>query len=242
MRTRFWMTAGVLCLAASPAWAQQAQKVTGQVVDSTGKPVAEAEVAAFWMADKGTLQPFNSVKTNSEGKYAIDVQFYGRAQALFAADKERHTGALVTIEPKNSDKPVEIKLGPLVRVHGDFFCKELDRKPQWTNVYMMALPSKARFIQCSSNKADFSFLLPPGKYQFWGYGTDIDNVKKEVELTADKPDVAMGTLEAPATIIAKHVGKAPPEWNVTDARGVGKNVKLSDFKGKWVMIEFWGYW
>jgi len=59
---------------------------------------------------------------------------------------------------------------------------------------------------------------------------------------ADKPDVAMGTIDMPATVIAKHVGKAPPEWNVTDARGVAKTVKISDFKGKWVMIEFWGFW
>src|SRR6516162_1884110 len=115
MRTKSWITAGVLCLAASPAWAQQPQKVTGQVVDSAGKPVAEAEVATFWMADKGTIQPFNSVKTNAEGKYALDVQFYGRAQALFAADKDRRTGGLVVVEPKKASKPAAIKLGPLVR-------------------------------------------------------------------------------------------------------------------------------
>ena len=68
MRTKLWITAVVLCLAASPVWAQQVQKVTGQVVDSAGKPVAEAEVAGFWMADNGTLKPFNAVKTNSGGK------------------------------------------------------------------------------------------------------------------------------------------------------------------------------
>jgi hypothetical protein len=29
---------------------------------------------------------------------------------------------------------------------------------------------------------------------------------------------------------------------VTDARGVKRDVQLSDFKGKWVLIEFWGFW
>ena len=55
-------------------------------------------------------------------------------------------------------------------------------------------------------------------------------------------DVDLKTLEVPATIIARHVGKAPPPWHVTDARGVNKEVQLADFKGKWVLLEFWGYW
>ena len=29
---------------------------------------------------------------------------------------------------------------------------------------------------------------------------------------------------------------------VTDARGAKKAVRLEDYKGKWVFLEFWGYW
>jgi len=42
--------------------------------------------------------------------------------------------------------------------------------------------------------------------------------------------------------IAHLYGKPAPAWHVTDARGVSKTVQPSDFKGKWVVLEFWGYW
>lgn len=84
-------------------------------------------------------------------------------------------------------------------------------------------------------------MLPPGTYQLWAYGTDVDNLRKEIVVKAGMPELDL-TLDLPATIIARHKGKAPPAWHVTDARGVKKDVKLTDFKGKWILMEFWGFW
>jgi len=242
MKPTLCIAAGLLLVAAWPAWAQNTQKVTGQVIDSAGKPVADAEIAAFWSIQNGKLTAYQSAKTDADGKYALDVRAYGQPEALLACDKDRKTGGLVVIEPKNAGKPATIKLGTLVRLHGDFFCKDINKKPSWTNVMLMPVPGNGRCLQCMSTNADFSVQLPPGKYHLQAYGTDITRLEKDLVLAADKPDVAMGTIDMPATVIAKHVGKAPPEWNVTDARGVAKTVKISDFKGKWVMIEFWGFW
>lgn len=38
----------------------------------------------------------------------------------------------------------------------------------------------------------------------------------------------------------KHYGEPPPKWHITDARGVKKDVRISDFRGKWVLLDFWG--
>jgi hypothetical protein len=242
MRFRSWMMAMVIGLAVPIALhAQEQQKITGKVLDAAGKPVAGADVATFWGADTGKMQPFSGVQSDKEGKFTLSYQNYGIAQALLALDKDRKTGALVVLEPKSAPKEVELKLGPLVKVHGDFFCKELNRKPTWTNVYLM-VGGNARIAQCSSTDAVFSFLLPSGKYKFWGYGADVQNVNKELTLAAETPDLDLKTLDLEATIIARHVGKAPPAWKVTDARGAKPEVKLSDYKGKWVLIEFWGFW
>jgi hypothetical protein len=222
------------------AHAQEETKVTGRVVDAAGKPVAGAEISWYWNIQDGKMNAYKGATTKEDGRFTVAVAFYGRSQGLLALDKERKTGGLLVLDEKAAARPVEIKLGPLVHVHGKFGCKELDKPLKWTMVYMMS--GTSRFLGCSSEQASFSFHLPPGTYKFWGYGTDIQDLKKGITLSADKPDFDMGTLDMAATIIARHKGKEPPAWHVTDARGVKKDVKLSDFKGKWVLLEFWGYW
>lgn len=241
MNARCGIAAAVLGLMLPLAvQAQEETKVTGRVVDASGKPIAGAEVATFWTIADDKPTPYKAATSDGEGRFSLRIEFYGREQGLLAYAKDRKIGGLLVVEPKAAEKPVEIKLGPLGRVHGKFFCKELNKRPKWTNVYLMH--GAARFLMCASNEASFTFALPPGTYKFWGYGTDIQDVKKDFTLSADKPDLDMGTLDVPATVIAKHIGKAPPAWHVTDARGVKKDVKLADFKGKWVLMEFWGYW
>lgn len=220
---------------------QEASQLQGQVTDAAGKPVEGAEVATFWGADGGSMKAFGGVTTDPLGKFSLKAQLYGRPGALLAISKDQ--GAVVEVDPKEIDKPILLKLQPLISVHGRFVCKELSQKTSWTNVYVM-LPGKTtpRVLQCSSGEGAFSFRLPPGTYKFWGYGSDIQNHRQDLMLSADKVDVDLGNIEVQVTIIARHRGKAPPDWNVTDARGLKKNVKLEDLRGKWVLIEFWGYW
>jgi hypothetical protein len=240
MKVRCWIVATILALLPMAARAQEEIKVNGRVVDAAGKPVAKAEIATFWSTMKEKLTAYKGVTTDTEGRFTLPVAFYGRGQALFVLDKDRKTGGLIVVEPKDAEKAVEIKLAPLVHLHGKFECKELNKQLQWTNVYILS--GQARFAMCSSEEASFSFLLPPGTYKIWAYGTDIQDLKKDITLKAEERDLDLKTIDMPATIIARHKGKAPPAWHVTDARGVKAEVKLSDFKGKWVLLEFWGYW
>jgi hypothetical protein len=159
-----------------------------------------------------------------------------------AMDRGQKVGGSVIVKAKGPAEPVKIALGPLVRVHGSFSCTELAKKPSWTNVYISLMPGNVRLVMNDSREAEFDVLVPPGTYQFRGYGTDVADLHKEIMAKADTPDLDLGILDIPATIIAKHQGKAPPRWNVTDARGVKKDVKLADFKGRWVLMEFWGFW
>ncbi len=241
MKYRSWIVVALLgALAPMAAQAQEEVTVKGRVVDTAGKPVVGADVASFWMADKGKMQPYNGVTTKDDGQFTLTFTSYGQVQGFLAADKDRKHGGLCVVDPKDAKKPIEINLAPLVHLHGKFDCKELGKRQAWTNVYVMS--GQSSFLQCSSQEAAFSFYLPPGTYKFWGYGTDIQDYQKEFTAEADKPDLDLKTIDMAATIIARHKGKAPPAWHVTDARGVKKEVKLSDFKGKWVFMEFWGYW
>lgn len=125
-----------------------------------------------------------------------------------------------------------------------------------------------RVTQCSSFEARFETWLPPGKYVLDAYG--IADLKVEeldiavtpnpvIELKGDERQVDLGLLEMKPRPpsprqkriaeskadgswgdFTKHYGQPPPSWHVVDARGVSKSVQLSDFRGKWVLIDFWG--
>ena len=49
-------------------------------------------------------------------------------------------------------------------------------------------------------------------------------------------------IDMKPTALARMKGKPAPDWIITDARGARRDVKLSDYRGKWVYLEFWGYW
>ena len=241
----------LLMLVATMATAQDsAVKVKGRVVDATGKPVAGAEVASFWSAGEEDVQkgakrnqaPFGGAKTDGDGRFNVKVNFYGRDSALLAMDADRAVGGLAVVPVAATGREVEIRVAPLVRVHGKLASKDLGAPVPWTNVYINVVPGKIRLLQDSSRKAEFSMLLPPGEYDMNAYGADVNGIHKPLTVGAGRPDIDLGTLELPATMLARHKGKELPQWSLADARGVKKDVRLADYRGKWVLVDFWGHW
>ncbi|HEY7328352.1 MAG TPA: redoxin domain-containing protein [Gemmataceae bacterium] len=251
MKDRSLFIAAILGLALSMTTeAQEEVKIRGRVVDVAGKPVNGADLATYWIVAEGRMNPyrdglFHSTTTNAEGRFALAVAtFPGRKQALMAIDKDRKRGGLIRLDEKSADKPAEIKLVPLVRVHGRAFCQELKKTPPWLNIdikYDSALV--LRFLSHGSEDASFSFSLPSDSYQLDAYTEpEYQKVTKEIRLPADKSDLNLKTLDILPSFLTRYIGKHLPAWHVADARGLKKDVKLSDFKGKWVLLEFWGWW
>lgn len=156
-------------------------------------------------------------------------------------NRERTLGGVRVVKDEAAAQHALIRLEPLVHVHGSVFCKELGRPPRRSIVNVNLLPAHVRLLGSLSHEATFSLFLPPGTHHFDAHGDDDESMSKEITLSGDKPDFDMGVIDLPPTIIARHIGKAAPAWTVTDARGVRKDVRLEDFKGKWVLIEFWRF-
>ena len=123
-----------------------------------------------------------------------------------------------------------------------------------------------RLVSCGSFEAKFEFRLPPGQYTLQAYSQFADKEQLEGELVPNKAflleagrtDVDLGrlglvphrpyreTLEAKAKAegswndYTRHYGESPPQWHATDARGMSENARIADFRGKWVLIDFWG--
>lgn len=219
--------------------------VRGRVVDKEGRPVAEALVDHFWYVDEsGQMRPTRTVKTNNEGWFNLECEFYGRKVAILAMIPDRKLGGITTVGVEDVDQPVQIELSPLVSVHGHFTCNETGKAPigETTGVLISLLPDRIKVFNFRSQNALFSFQLPIGSYEFLGGGGNDYLLEKRTINLGHPLDVDLGPIDLKLTPIARYYGKEPPAWNVTDARGVKKDVQLSEFKGRWVLIEFWGVW
>lgn len=127
----------------------------------------------------------------------------------------------------------------------------------------------SKLMICGSYRGEISFLLPPGKYDLTAHSMSPNakllRSKEEagkhtaadppvrgikVEVPSGKATFDLGVLDLSlprdkdgvARDSTQYYGKIPPELSITDARGVSKDVKLADFRGKWVVLDFWALW
>ena len=243
----------------------------GKMWDETGEMVfptvgqrwkEEGVLAAF---------PNQMAKRLPEGRFILSVDDQPR-DSVFAVDKRHERGGYVSVEENAAGKPVTITLAPLVRVTAKVYCSEAGRTPDWSIAVIHPLGDKSNwlsFMECGSSRGEISLLLPPGKYDFDVYSkSPYANVRapKEQKDKATASDVPvhgilveippgqaafdLGVLDVAlpkdkdgiARDYSQFYGKEPPELAITDARGVPKGVKLADFRGKWVLLDFWTLW
>jgi thiol-disulfide isomerase/thioredoxin len=273
--------------------ADEPWEIQGRVVDEQDRPIEKFEAAPFWSSngkywdasgeqikvesnadaekmwkDEGVLavNPRNVAKVETGGTFRLTIDGLPN-RAVFVADPEHRRGGVVAVQKGESAKPVTVTLRPLVRVHGKIYCPDAGRTPDWTAV-KVRMPGDHEncmgFNFCASYKGEFSFLLPPGTYDFDVGSSSPDasmprpknppaDMPKylrgvRVEVPAEKPELDLGVLfvefgegkgGVPRGDYSKHYGKEPPALQITDACGVDKNVKLADYRGKWVLLDFW---
>ncbi len=232
----------LMCAVLATARAQEEREFQGTVVDSGGKPVADARVDTYWTVVDGKLSPRAGTRTDAKGKFKIRVRCYpGRPSPLMAVDKETARGDAVALDAGNPDAELKLKLVPMAPVRGEITSKELGAPLAGSSVSVFHSKAIIALVgfDCGGK---LSLQLPPGDYRFSFHAIDCIAASRNASVAADAKTLDLGTTDLAPTVIAGLYGKAPPEWIVSDARGVDKAVKLADLKGKWVLLEFWGFW
>jgi thiol-disulfide isomerase/thioredoxin len=241
---RLWIGVAVLVLSPVTSVAGSITKVAGHVVDSEGRPIAGAQIAQNWVVESSaSMDAVRPARTDAEGRFTLEVAPYGGATPMMAIDPARSLGAVMMIPTKGTDGPIRIELMPLVEVRVRFTYEASGRAPGEEPLTILrepgGIPVAGGYVSESST---FAAKLPPGPYRLRGAGSARHfGADREMVLEPGRP-VDLGAIELKVTPFGRLVGKVPPPWHITDARGIPKDVRLSDFKGKWVVVEFWGFW
>ena len=227
-------------LAAAAARAAEGREVEGKVFDADGNPVAGIQVAPFWTQTDGVLVPREAMTTDADGTFRGTLRWQGRSRSLLALSADRGLGAVATVEGEPGE-PFTLHLVPTVRVRQTYSCAGLGQDPERTWVSVTASPAAIGVVSVVTT-TELSLPLPPGRYHLSVGATDCRRERAVLEILAEDREKDLGILDLAPTVIALHHGKAPPAWTVTDARGAEPTVALADLRGKWVLLEFWGFW
>ena len=234
----------IAVVAVPPLDAQEMVKVSGKVVDHEGSSVAGAQVSTFFSFEDGkepmAVRPMVSDK---DGSFQGEVEVWRDKFAVGAYSSDWKFAGYLELTKQSETKDLTITVNPTVQLRGKIVSKSLGKQPSWTDVYFYSLPSGHRMGRCMSRKARFEMPLPPGEYELWLHGADIPIKKKKLTLSQDKPVVDLGEIDLPASFLALQKGKELPPWKVTAARNIDpEKTALSNFRGKWLLVEFWVDW
>ncbi len=226
-------------------------KASGKVVDGGRNPVVGAQVGWGCSVRDGKRQFFSgsSCLTDESGAFAVEAEVWSEHMTLLAFSKDGQKMGMKRLGTEADVSSIQIVLGPTVEVTGRVYLPALDRVP-WIGFQVSAGPGDEPFLSYYSqvgkdgtvaNNGRFSIRLPKGKYKYKLYGMSF--LGKRGRFAVGRHDVDLGTIHVDPTVISKRTGKKMPEWTVSASRGLDLSAtKVADFRGKWVLVEFWGYW
>ncbi len=227
------------------------------------------DVKALW-SHEGDMRPWGDpVVTDANGRFEAAVN--SADIKVLAINKQRTQGGIGRFDTSHSGREVVIRLQPLIRVQGTLEIAGTGRKPEWSAA-MISLAfdpkfplGRYRLAVCGSFQGRFDFLLPPGRYLLFANSDSEDAASAktfpevDIELRGDERNVDLGVVKmavlptTPELVLQKkddgswkpladRFGQNAPPLDFNDVRGVPEDFRLTDLKGKWVVVYFWGPW
>jgi uncharacterized protein (TIGR03067 family) len=225
------------------------RNVTLIVTDPQGKPVAGAKVFQFMGYMNNTSDPKSNraewryYETTVADAHGATTMPYENFSAVGVRDADRKLIGFTSASPALLQKgAATLQLQPECLLHGTIVCDELAKsgKPLgWTNVYLNY--SGGRIAGYDSLSGHYEFPVAPGNYSLYAYGASLQRKIVEVSVPASRSDYEVPPIALHASRRVMLEGQPAPE--LTGVVGwKGRPVKLADLRGKYVLIDFWGYW
>jgi thiol-disulfide isomerase/thioredoxin len=241
-----------------------------KIVDESGLPVRDAKVGYLFqssdydmggkrsrlMTRMGDAVP--QAISDADGRVKIQYRwFFGEEDdptdpvSLVAYHPGRDLIAIESLSPMSFEShnletisTREVKLQRGIRVAGTVSCigasKAIDHS-LWSAAYIHLLSGDKRPMLYMSKEQRFEFLLPPGEYVLENYGDGVYSTRRFLRL-AEEPRQVQLQIDLPAARITALTGNDAPELQRVKAWKNGGPTALKDLRGKWVLLDFWGYW
>ena len=238
-------------------------KIILKLVDSEGMPVAGARVGTNVRSRDKLVLNSNLYFSLSGDDHNISSKWgeitlsrkqlfspqwsEDRKRALYILHEERKIGAICEIAKDDKQQVIELTLEPVCHVYGKLDSeglKKVGRPLTWTNVYLSWNRDSHGVMSHSSEEQRFEFYAPPGEYELNAYGSgegaSTKNASPKIVIEPGQSELDMGVIDLPATKLSTLIGKPAPEIGPIKTWKNGSPVKLSELKGKAVIIYFDG--
>lgn len=215
-------------------------RVAGVLVDAEGNPVADARVSDAWDVQALVPLSFYDLDVDDAGRFSGEIEVWREPFGLVAYTADGALAGYVSAKKAEAGE-LKIVMKPTVRVTAEVTCTEMGRPPKHVSV-MWNLGSQ-RLGNCNAEDGSFEACLPQGEVSYWAYDSYFATAEGTLTLDGSQPTLDLGAIDLPGSFIEKNLGQVLPAWTVTEARGVDvEKAQIADFRGKWLLIEFWGHW
>ncbi len=241
-------------------------QLTLRILDPSGHPVVGAHVGTYMFVDEEMPQrsklvprfydPDKAESAVSDEKGEVTILATTAFDAKFTEQPvvpvyilETSRRLMAALELRHSDfegdQIREVRLAPACEVRGQLSSIGLNapgKELSWSNalVFEPGQPGRST-INFISTSRSFDFLLPPGDYGLRVLAPNCCPVYRYFRIEPDQRELNIQP-DLPPDMLARLIGQPAPELQSIKAWKNGGPVKLSDLRGKIVLLDFWGYW
>jgi thiol-disulfide isomerase/thioredoxin len=235
-----------------------------RLVDELGQPVAGAQVGlvARWY-DMNLAKSGWEYLSGADLK-AVDATSDANGSLKFAGGREKLTKFCVVarhamrkivatevLDPEDKTQSFTMVMRPECHVQGLLTCKQLTTNPRIADQSISApgavivVKQRGRFVaEYLSKEPSFEFYLPPGDYTL--KARDPKNwthaVTTSFSVNPEQVFLELQPIDRPLATLKLLEGELAPELSDIIAWKNSTPLKLSDLRGKVVLLEFFGHW
>jgi thiol-disulfide isomerase/thioredoxin len=154
---------------------------------------------------------------------------------------ENNLAGFVNVKADDLGKEIEMKLTPACRIYGKITSTALSNIGQQINNADAEIIRNNCRLTVINKKGEFEFILPEGSYMLLVNGTKTYTRFEDINIAAGQKELE-NNFDLPAERLVYLIGKQAPELQKIKGWINSEPIKLTELRGKVILLDFWGTW